>query len=95
MTTNDSELSPEYRTARCQVRRLRGFYYHLVVYLAVNAGLLAVNLLKPHEVLWSVWPLTGWGVAVLIHGAVVFLRGNVLGADWEKRKIAQIMERKN
>lgn len=32
------EQTPEYRAALCRVRQLRGFYTHLSVYLAVNAG---------------------------------------------------------
>ncbi len=92
--TTTLEQSPEYRAARCQVRRLRGFYAHLMVYLAVNAGLLIINLFSAPDRLWSVWPLAGWGIGVVIHGAAVFLGGRVLGADWEARKIREIMKEK-
>ena len=88
------EHSPEYRAARCQVRRLRGFYAHLAVYLAVNAGLLIVNLFSAPGRLWGVWPLAGWGVGVVIHGAGVFLGGRLSGAAWEERKIREIMEKR-
>ena len=88
------EQSPEYRAARCQVRRLRGFYAHLSVYLAVNAGLLVINLFSAPCRLWVVWPLAGWGIAVVIHGASVLLGGRLLGAEWEARKIREIMDRK-
>ena len=88
------EQSPEYRAARCQVRKLRGFYAHLSVYLAVNAGLLVINLFTSPGRLWVVWPLAGWGIGVVIHGASVFLGGRLLGAEWEARKIREIMDRK-
>jgi len=88
------EHSPEYRAARCQVRRLRGFYAHLAVYLAVNAGLLIVNLFSAPGRLWVVWPLAGWGVGVVIHGAGVFLGGRLFGPAWEERKIREIMEKR-
>ena len=88
------DQSPEYKAARCQVRRLRGFYAHLSVYLAVNAGLLVINLVSSPGRLWVVWPLAGWGIAVVIHGASVLLGGRLLGAEWEARKIREIMDRK-
>ena len=88
------DQSPEYKAARCQVRRLRGFYAHLSVYLAVKAGLLVINLLSSPGRLWVVWPLAGWGIAVVIHGASVLLGGRLLGADWEARKIREIMQKK-
>jgi uncharacterized membrane protein len=88
------EQSPEYQAARCQVRRLRGFYSHLSVYLAVNAGLLLINLFSSPGRLWVVWPLAGWGIAIVIHGASVFLAGRWLGREWEERKIREIMDRK-
>ena len=88
------DQSPEYKAARCQVRRLRGFYAHLSVYLAVNAGLLVINLFSSPGRLWVVWPRAGWGIAVVIHGASVLLGGRLLGAEWEARKIREIMDRK-
>jgi|GEM_PF-5954509 len=58
----------------CKPCSLHGFYIHLCVYLMVNAGLLAINLAHSAETLWGHWPLKWWGLALLIHGAVVFLR---------------------
>lgn len=88
------DQSPEYRAARRQVGRLRSFYAHLSVYLAVNAGLLVINLFSSPGRLWVVWPLAGWGIAILIHGASVFLGGRLFGREWEARKIREIMGRK-
>jgi len=89
-----SDQSPEYQAARCQVRRLRGFYSHLSVYLAVNAGLLVINLFSSPGRLWVVWPLAGWGMAILIHGFGVFLGGSFFGAEWEQRKVRELVERR-
>ncbi len=87
------EQSPEYRAALCRVRQLRGFYTHLSVYLAVNVGLLVINLISSPGRLWVVWPLAGWGIAILIHGASVFLGGQFLGTEWERRKVEELVER--
>ena len=87
------EQTPEHRAALCRVRQLRGFYTHLSVYLAVNAGLLVINLVSSPGRLWVVWPLAGWGIGLLIHAAGVFLGGRWLGAEWERRKVEELVER--
>jgi hypothetical protein len=46
----------------------KSFVAHLVTYLAVNTGLLLLNLLTAPAVVWAIWPLLGWGVGVLSHG---------------------------
>lgn len=86
--------SAEYNAAFRQVRRLRRFYAHLVVYLAVNAGLLVINLLSTPGRLWVAWPLAGWGIAILIHGFGTFLGGSFFGAEWEARKLRELLERR-
>jgi hypothetical protein len=45
-----------------------GFLAHLITYLAVNAGLLLINLLTAPEEIWAIWPMLGWGFGVLSHG---------------------------
>jgi len=85
------EEDDRYRRARSRVRRLRGFYVHLAVYLLVNAGLLVVNLVvgRPY---WFVWPLFGWGIGLLAHGLSVG-GTRLLGPEWEERKIREELER--
>lgn len=87
------EQTPEYRSAFCRVRQLRGFYTHLSAYLAVNAGLLVINQVFSPGRLWVVWPLAGWGIGLLIHAAGVFLGGRWLGAEWERRKVEELVAR--
>jgi hypothetical protein len=88
---NDPALSPAERAARMQVYRLRSFYHHLAVYVAVNAGLLLINLLASPAKLWFYWPLLGWGIWVALHGLRTFSRDRWLGAEWEERKVRELM----
>ena len=80
-----------YQEAKKQVEEIKGFYFHLVSYLLVNAVLVVVNLLTSPEYLWFIWPIMGWGVGLIIHGVSVF--GGLWGKSWEERKIKEIMER--
>lgn len=52
-----------------------GFRTHALVYVLVNAGLLAINLLTSPGTLWFYWPLIGWGVGLAAHGLAVYSGG--------------------
>lgn len=51
---------------------LVGFYIHLGVYLAVNAGLMILDLSRNPDKTWFFWPLAGWGIGIAAHGLAVF-----------------------
>ena len=66
---NDQE---KYKKAEKIVEAKLGFFRHVIVYLAVNAFLLIVNLITSPDNLWFQWPLLGWGIGVFFHGVGVF-----------------------
>ena len=47
-----------------------GWYIHAIVYVLVN--LFLVILAASYRQNWAIYPLLGWGLGLLIHGAVVF-----------------------
>jgi hypothetical protein len=53
------------------VLRDQGFRTHLIVYAAVNAGLLVINLASASGDYWFQWPLIGWGIGILGHAFLV------------------------
>lgn len=60
------------REARRILRR-RAFYLHLAVYLAVNATIFVIWLLAGGGFPWFLFPLMGWGIGLVAHGASAFL----------------------
>lgn len=52
----------------------RGFLIHFFVFIAVNALLLAINLLYTPDFSWFLFPLLGWGIGLLAHGIAIFRR---------------------
>ena len=82
-----------YRTALRRAEELQGYYIHLLVYVAVNAGFFIINLLTRGDNgdWWFVWPLAGWGIAVAIHTMVVF--GGVFSESWKERKADELYRR--
>ncbi|MBC5836616.1 2TM domain-containing protein [Flavobacterium muglaense] len=90
---NRYENDDRYYKARKRVDEIKGFYGNLISYVAVNLGLLVLNLVTSPEYLWFFWPLLGWGLGVLIHGMKVFNFMPFLGKDWEQQKIKEFMEK--
>ena len=87
-----SEQETRYQNAKKRVEDLRGFYTHLTVYVLVNLLLFILNVLTSPDRLWFYWPLMGWGIAVALHGLRVFSTSRRFGAEWEGRKINELME---
>ena len=76
-----------YERARGRAQAKYGFFVHAVVYVAVMVLLVVINMLTSPATLWFIWPLIGWGLAVALHGARVFLladRNTILDALTER-----------
>lgn len=70
---------PQTRDYECARRRAEAkyrFFVHATVYVAVMVLLIVINMLAIPGTIWFVWPLMGWGLAVALHGARVFLLGD-------------------
>lgn len=67
------ENSEEYQSAKKRVEAKMGFYTHLSVYVAVILLLAIINFMTAPGAIWFHWPMMGWGIAVAIHAAVVFV----------------------
>ena len=88
-----TEQELKYQKAKERVAALRKFYIHLCVYVLVNLSLFLRNIIISPDSLWFYWPLLGWGIAIVLHALSVFGPGRRFGAEWEEKKIAEIMEK--
>jgi hypothetical protein len=89
----NSDEKLRYLNAQKRVREIRGFYAHLIAYVAVNIVLIIFNVLYHHFGYMKIkinqfYSLIIWGIIVLIHAGFVFL-----GKDWEERKIRKLMDK--
>lgn len=82
----DTELR---RLARRRVAMKTGFAIHLLVYVLVNAGLLALSLSQGGHWHWA--PLLGWGLGLAIHGLVTLL--GLVGQGLRERMVASEVQR--
>ncbi|WDF47509.1 2TM domain-containing protein [Chryseobacterium sp. KACC 21268] len=88
----------KYLEAKKRVKKLKGFYIHLTIYVLVNLMIVLINYqdLKPGESYFK-WEnfitLFFWGIGLLAHAMSVFVPQFVLGKNWEERKIRELMDK--
>ena len=97
METNHKEHL-KYRAAKKRVKDIKGFYVHLVVYLFINIGIIAVTAYQDSHwralgEFWTYSTAFFWGIGVFAHWFSVFGPNVFLGKDWEERKIQELMEK--
>jgi Na+/melibiose symporter-like transporter len=88
-----NEEETRYQRAKKRVEALRWFYAHLGVYVLVGLFLFLLNIIASPADLWFYWPLLGWGIGIVGHAFYVFSFDRLFGADWEEKKIREIMEK--
>ncbi|PTX53796.1 2TM domain-containing protein [Litoreibacter ponti] len=67
------EHSDEYQSAKNRVEAKMSFYTHYSVYAAVILLLAIINFMTSSGAIWFHWPMLGWGIAVALHAAFVFV----------------------
>lgn len=88
----------EYELAAKKVKKLKGFYTHLLVYILVNIFIVVVNFqnLKSGESYFQYKNFTTaffWGIGLMAHGFSVFVPHFLFGNKWEERKIREFMDK--
>ena len=95
-TTASPQILAERHEAEAfaHVRKLRGFYLHLMRYVVIILGLWGVNLIvSPHR-LWVLYVMGGWGIGLLAHGFSVLRPDWLLGPQWERRQVEKRLGRR-
>ncbi|MEO8534954.1 MAG: 2TM domain-containing protein [Flavobacterium sp.] len=92
-----------YNIAYKKVKRIKGFYSHLRIYVIINVIIIISSSNKSifgdagaHEIFWR-WETFStavfWGIGLLAHGLSVFGRDMFFSDDWEEKKIQQYMKK--
>jgi transcriptional regulator with XRE-family HTH domain len=93
-TSSAAGVATDEALALAHVRRIKGFYYHLIQFAVVVCVLATINYMTTPRIPWVAWVALGWGSGVAFHGLRVFDMLPVLNAAWERRQVEKYMERK-
>jgi hypothetical protein len=91
----DNNNSKKYFEARKRVKKIKGFYIHLSIYIIINTISTFINIYYsnferiPYSI-FSNWFY--WGIGIAFHAYAVFGKNLFLNSDWEKRKIQELMD---
>ncbi|MCG2611051.1 2TM domain-containing protein [Flavobacterium sp. SM15] len=96
MESTNNNFDQRYQAAEKRVKRLKGFYSHLLAYVIVNIMIVCLNIrdLKPGESYFqfqNFFTAFFWGIGLLAHGVSVFGHHLIFGKNWEERKIKEFM----
>lgn len=72
------------------VDNLKGFHMNWISFLIVIPCLYLLQVFVSPEESWILYPLFGWLLGIVLHGAVIvvmFGGFGLFGADWERRQI--------
>lgn len=90
MTTIEPVQPDTRERAIKRLRKRRDFYGHLFVYTLVNGFLVAIwALVDLHGFFWPIFPILGWGVAVVLNAWDVY-RTDAFSEDQIQREIAHL-----
>ena len=76
--------SEEWVRARKRVTDRRDFGTHILVYIVVNSGMIAIWALTGAGYFWPAWVLGCWGIGLVLHGWDAFGKRPVTDADIEE-----------
>ncbi|MEN2401554.1 2TM domain-containing protein [Flavobacterium sp. MC2016-06] len=98
--SNDERYNIAYR----KVKRIKGFYTHLRVYVIINVIIIASNM-NHYDIFkqgilenplfdWRTYSTAMfWGIGLMAHALSVFGRDLFFSNDWEEKKIQQYMKK--
>jgi len=91
MSAEYTDEAKAYYRAKKRVEELKGFYGNIISYCCVIPFLVFINLRFSPGFQWFWFSALGWGFGVTMHAFKVF----GYSADWEERKIREILEKDN
>ena len=86
----------KYQEAHKQVKKIKGFYTHLIVFILVNIFVIIKKTqnIDQGETIWHAFKLAFfWGIGLVFHGFKTFDFLPLFGKDWEERKVKEMMDK--
>ena len=96
--TTETDKSYRYKLVQKRVKKIKGFYVHLLVYLFINIAIFIMSsrddgILEALTEIGNYSTAFFWGIGLLAHWCDVFMPNIFFGKEWEEKKIREIMEK--
>jgi uncharacterized integral membrane protein len=87
-----------YEKALKRVKKVKGFYTHLLVYIVINIMIIILNIQnldkgESYFQLENFFTAFFWGIGILAHAFSVFGSDLFFGKDWEEKKVKELMDK--
>ena len=77
-----------------RLKKKRDFHTHLLVYVLVNAFLVAIWMVSGvHGYFWPIFPIVGWGIGVVLNGWDVY-HNDEFDEEQIRREVERLQARK-
>lgn len=76
-----------------RARRKLGFMWHFAVFAMAQLAMFQINMSYSPDTHWFVWPLGGWGAALLMHAFATF-QGAGMSEDMIEAEIEREMRKR-
>lgn len=92
-----NQNSEQYQYAKNRVKKLKGFYIHLAVYIVINIMLIFGMFYDQPFTSSNFWSFGTfstaifWGIGLIAHAASIFGKDLIFNKNWEERKIQEFM----
>lgn len=70
-----------------RIKAKRGFWWHLTIYLIINAFMIGIWFTGDQDDFWPIWVLLGWGIGLVAHAFNVFVGERPISEDKIQREI--------
>lgn len=70
-----------------RIKAKRGFWGHLAIYVMVNTLLVSIWAMTSSDSFWPIWPMLGWGIGVVAHGASAFAGPSTISEERIDREL--------
>lgn len=91
---NDFRKEDAYIRAKKRVDALKGFYWHLAVYIVINVFLIIlIGMNAGFDHFGTYATAFFWGIGLIFHFLGVFGPDYIFGKDWEQRKVKEYMDK--
>ncbi|MCD6460480.1 2TM domain-containing protein, partial [bacterium] len=69
------------------------FWMHLLVFLLTNGTFVFINIMYSPQIIWSVYPLCGWGIGLFYHFFFTYVFKGWKIKRWKQQKIIKLMKK--